>query len=291
MATIAENLTLLKSTKAGIKAAIEAKGVSNVGDKFSDYPAKIASIPTGSGSSSLRVKGLKFGHSSGGREVQDAINAILGSPGIIFDLSSALRDTNVDPFFLDLSKASLPTQIVDATGMFYMSKLTDIKWPSKPSGGNAQLKATLMFSACSGVGLSIIWPDWLQVTDARDMFAGGFYSELNLNNLDLRTNNVSQVGPYSGGIFMNSTIEFLSFETNFFNASEDYNFSSLGGLHYFNSFDLQDGSEGWSQMVSTMTWDPHNSQTLTLPIAWQEKIQQYNLESQLTSAWSSVTYQ
>ena len=47
MATIAENLTLLKSTKAGIKAAIEAKGVSNVGDKFSDYPAKIASIPTG----------------------------------------------------------------------------------------------------------------------------------------------------------------------------------------------------------------------------------------------------
>ena len=49
MATIAENLTLLKSTKAGIKAAIEAKGVSNVGDKFSDYPAKIASIPTGGG--------------------------------------------------------------------------------------------------------------------------------------------------------------------------------------------------------------------------------------------------
>ena len=47
MATIAENLTLLKSTKAGIKAAIEAKGVSNVGDKFSDYPAKIASIEQG----------------------------------------------------------------------------------------------------------------------------------------------------------------------------------------------------------------------------------------------------
>ena len=49
MATIAENLTLLKSTKAGIKAAIEAKGVSNVGDKFSNYPDKIASIPTGVG--------------------------------------------------------------------------------------------------------------------------------------------------------------------------------------------------------------------------------------------------
>lgn len=47
MATIQENLTLLKSTKAGIKSAIEAKGVSDVGDTFSAYPAKIASIPTG----------------------------------------------------------------------------------------------------------------------------------------------------------------------------------------------------------------------------------------------------
>ena len=53
MATIAENLTLLKSTKAGIKAAIEAKGVSNVGAKFSDYPAKIASIPTGGSTSGV----------------------------------------------------------------------------------------------------------------------------------------------------------------------------------------------------------------------------------------------
>ena len=291
MATIAENLTLLKSTKAGIKAAIEAKGVSNVGDKFSDYPAKIASIPTGSGSSNLRVKGLKFGYSSGSRAVQDAINAILGGPGVIFDLSSALRDTNVDPFFLDLSKASLPTQIVDATGMCYMAVLSDIKWPSKPSDGNAQLNATLMFSGCSGIGLSVNWPDWLQVTDARDMFAGGFYSDLNLNNLDLRTNNVSQVGPYAGGIFMNSTIEALSFSSNFFNTSEDYNFSSLGGLNSFNGIGLQDGSEGWSNMVNEMTWDSHKGQTLILPIAWQEKIQQYDLESRLTSAWSSVTYQ
>ena len=290
MATIAENLTLLKSTKAGIKAAIEAKGVSNVGDKFSDYPAKIASIPTGSGSSSLRVQGLKFGYSSGGREVQDAINTILGGPGTISDLNSVLRDTNIEAFTLDLSKASLPTQIVDATGMCYSAQLSYIKWPNKPTDGNAQLNATLMFSTCTGY-LTMTWPDWLKVTDARDMFAGGSFSELNLSNLDLRTNNVSQVGPYSGGIFMNSTIEVLSFDSDFFNTSEDYNFSSLGDLHYFNGFDLQDGSEGWSNMVSAMTWDPHNSQTLTLPVAWQEKLQQYNLESQLTSAWGSVTYQ
>ena len=291
MATIAENLTLLKSTKAGIKAAIEAKGVSNVGDKFSDYPAKIASIPTGSSSSSLRVKGLKFGYSSGGTEVQNAINTILGGPGIILDLSSVLRNTDLEYFFLDLSKASLPTQVVDATGMCYTSKLSDIKWPSKPTGGNAQLKATLMFSQCSGVGLTVNWPDYIQVTDAQDMFAGGFYSELNLNNLDLKTNNVSQVGPYSGGIFMNSTIEVLSFYANFFNTSEDYNFSSLGNLGYFGGYGLQDGSEGWTSMVNEMTFDSHKNQTLILPIAWQEKIQQYDLENTLTSSWGSVTYQ
>lgn len=289
MATIAENLTLLKSTKAGIKAAIEAKGVSNVGDKFSDYPAKIASIPTGSSSSSLRVKGLKFGYSSGGREVQNAINTILGGPGIILDLSSALRNTDLEYFFLDLSKASLPTQLVDATGMCYLSKLSDIKWPSKPTGGNAQLKATLMFSQC--VGLSIEWPSWIQVTDAQDMFAGGSYSDLNLNNLDLKTNNVSQAGPYSGGIFMNSTIYSLSFSDNFFNTSEDYNFSSLGDLRSFGYVVLQDGSEGWTNMVSAMTFGEHNSQTLILPTAWQEKLQQYNLENTLTSMWGSVTYQ
>lgn len=290
MATIAENLTLLKSTKAGIKAAIEAKGVSNVGDKFSDYPAKIASIPTGSGSSSSRVKGLKFGYSSGGRAVQDAINAILGGPGTIFDLNSVLRETSIEAFTLDLSQAVLTQQtIVDATGMCYNSQMAYIRWPSKPTGGNAQLNATLMFSNCRG--LSIEWPGWIQVTDARDMFAGGSYSDLNLNNLDLKTNNVSQAGPWAGGILMGSTTYNLSFGADFFNTSEDYNFSSLGDLQSFGSVSLQDGSEGWSNMVNEMIFGGHSSQTLILPTAWQEKLQQYNLENTLTSMWGSVTYQ
>ena len=289
MATIAENLTLLKSTKAGIKAAIEAKGVSNVGDKFSDYPAKIASIPTGS-SPTLRVKGLKFGYSSGGRAVQDNINAILGGPGTISDLNSVLKDTSIEAFTLDLSKAVLSQQsTVDATGMCYNSDMAYIRWPMQPSGGTTSINATLMFSNCRG--LSIEWPYWIQVTDARDMFAGGSYSDLNLSNLDLKTNNVSQAGPWAGGILMGSTTYNLSFSSDFFNTSEDYNFSSLGDLHYFGSYDLQDGSEGWSNMVNEMIFGEHNSQTLILPVAWQEKLQQYNLENLLTSRWSSVTYQ
>lgn len=290
MATIAENLTLLKSTKAGIKAAIEAKGVSNVGDKFSDYPAKIASIPTGSGSSSLRAKGLKFGYSSGGRAVQDSINAILGSPGVISNLNSVLKDTSIEAFTLDLSKAVLSQQaVVDATGMCYNSDMAYIRWPIRPSSGTTRINATLMFSNCRG--LSIEWPYWIQVTDARDMFAGGSYSELNLSSLDLKTNNVSQAGPWAGGIFMGTTTDNLSFSSNFFNTSEDYNFSSLGDLHYFNGADLQDGSEGWSNMINEMIFGGHSSQTLILPTAWQEKLQQYNLENTLTSMWGSVTYQ
>ena len=290
MATIAENLTLLKSTKAGIKAAIEAKGVSNVGDKFSDYPAKIASIPTGSSSSSSRVRGLKFGYSSGGRAVQDSINAILGGPGTIFDLNSVLKDTSIEAFTLDLSQTTLTQQaIVDATGMCYNSEMAYIRWPIQPGSGTTRINATLMFSNCRG--LSVEWPYWIRVTDARDMFAGGSYSDLNLSSLDLKTNNVTQAGPWAGGIFMGSTIYSLNFSSDFFNTSEDYNFSSLGDLHYFNGVDLQEGSEGWSNMVNEMIFGGHSSQTLILPIAWQEKLQQYNLENTLTSMWGSVTYQ
>lgn len=44
MATIQENLDLLKSTKASLKQAILDKGVVDVGDTFSTYPDKIAEI-------------------------------------------------------------------------------------------------------------------------------------------------------------------------------------------------------------------------------------------------------
>lgn len=47
MGTTADKLNKLKESKAAIKAAIEAKGVENVGEIISEYPAKIAAIPTG----------------------------------------------------------------------------------------------------------------------------------------------------------------------------------------------------------------------------------------------------
>lgn len=46
MNTTADKLNKLIATKAGIKAAIEAKGVQDVGEKFADYPDKILQIPS-----------------------------------------------------------------------------------------------------------------------------------------------------------------------------------------------------------------------------------------------------
>lgn len=46
MNTTADKLNKLIATKAGIKAAIEAKGVTDVGDRFADYPDKILQIPS-----------------------------------------------------------------------------------------------------------------------------------------------------------------------------------------------------------------------------------------------------
>ena len=49
MGTTADKLNKILNSKAAIKAAIEAKGVTDVGDVLADYPAKIASIQAGSG--------------------------------------------------------------------------------------------------------------------------------------------------------------------------------------------------------------------------------------------------
>lgn len=63
MGTTAEKLNKILDSKAKIKAAIEAKGVSNVGDVLANYPDKIASIQSGGGSSGFTghadVEGLK----------------------------------------------------------------------------------------------------------------------------------------------------------------------------------------------------------------------------------------
>jgi len=50
MGTTAQKLQAIQNSKAAIKAAIEAKGVSDVGDVLADYATKIGQISGGGGS-------------------------------------------------------------------------------------------------------------------------------------------------------------------------------------------------------------------------------------------------
>ena len=54
----ANKLQAILNSKAAIKAAIEAKGVEDVGDVLADYPSKIASISSGASNYELESKML-----------------------------------------------------------------------------------------------------------------------------------------------------------------------------------------------------------------------------------------
>lgn len=60
MGTITDKLNKILDSKAKIKAAIEAKGVTNVGDVLSEYPSKIEEI---SGGGFQIPTGTSFGYS------------------------------------------------------------------------------------------------------------------------------------------------------------------------------------------------------------------------------------
>ena len=179
MATIAENLTLLKSTKAGIKAAIEAKGVSNVGDKFSDYPAKIASIPTGGSTSGVsqwtgtvdRAGLTELGWSTTDidnfqanvrwHDWQNPDYAVLDADKSITDISQYQNNNNVRyAKMLDTSQVTDMNQMFrDCTSLITIpaldtSKVTDAQY---------------MFMSCSNL-ISIPTLDTSQVTNMNGLF-------------------------------------------------------------------------------------------------------------------------
>ena len=328
MATIAENLTLLKSTKAGIKAAIEAKGVSNVGDKFSDYPAKIASIPTGSssinnqdktitsngtykadtgytglGTVTVRVpvsysipNGLNFSYSSGSYTLSTELNTLLtqGTWDLRTTCFRMFSECKFELLELDLTHMPLsPTVTIDATGMFYnTTELLKVNFPKHSSGNKPKVNAQIMFSHCSieTIDYQTRLQD-LDITDAGGMFAFSTIITLDLSGgLDIKSGNVNTRSMF-GHIFEGingCTILYLN--SDIFNTKDDYDLSAFGSVTMLQGYSV-DEQEAWSSIVNEMSWGEHNSQTLTLPVAWQEKIQQYNLESQLTSRWNSVTYQ
>ena len=328
MATIAENLTLLKSTKAGIKAAIEAKGASNVGDKFSDYPAKIASIPTGSGSSinnqdktitsngtyeadagytglgtvTVRVPvsysipdGLNFSYSTGSSVLSEDLNTLLtqGTWALRTRCYRMFSECKFELLRLNLTRMPLsPTVTVDATGMFYNTTgLLEVHFPEYGSGTKPKLNAQIMFSNCSieTIDYGTRLQD-LDITDAGGMFAYSTISTLDLTGgLDFRSGNVNTRSMF-GHIFEGiNGCTFLSLGFDIFNTKDDYDLSAFSSVTMLQGYSV-DEQQAWTDFVSAVSFGEHNSQTLTLPVAWQEKIQQYDLERELTRAWSSVTY-
>lgn len=156
MGTTADKLNKILESKAAIKAAIEAKGVSDVGDVLAEYPDKIASIS--GGGKFVVPNGLKFGYSN----VFDATQ---------FDISQV---TNMSNMFYDYKGTSLDLSSWDTsnvTSMLHMfsncrnlttipqldiSKVTDV-------GG--------MFSNCSSL-TTISQLDTSNVTSMWNMFGG-----------------------------------------------------------------------------------------------------------------------
>ena len=329
MATIAENLTLLKSTKSGIKAAIEAKGVSNVGDKFSDYPAKIASIPTGSSSSinnqdktitsngtyeadagytglgTVTVEvpvsysipdGLNFSYSTGSSVLSEDLNTLLtqGAWALRTRCYRMFSECKFDLLRLNLTRMPLsPTVTIDATGMFYNTTgLLEVHFPKYSSGNKPKVNAQIMFSNCSieTIEYGTRLQD-LDITDAGGMFAFSTIANLDLTGgLNIRSGNVNTRSMF-GHIFEGiSGCTSLSLGFDIFNTKDDYDLSAFGSVTMLQGYSV-DEQQAWTDFVSAVSFDEHKNQTLTLPIAWQEKIQQYNLENTLTSMWGSVTYQ
>lgn len=106
MGTTADKLNKILESKAAIKAAIEAKGVSDVGDVLAEYPDKIASISGGSGKFVV-PDGMKFAYS----EVFDPTQ---------FDTSQV---TDMSYMFSDYQGTSLDLSGLDTsnvTNMTYM---------------------------------------------------------------------------------------------------------------------------------------------------------------------------
>lgn len=113
MGTTADKLNKILDSKAAIKAAIEAKGVSDVGDVLAEYPDKIASISGGSGKFVV-PDGMKFAYS----EVFDATQ---------FDVS----------------------QVTDMNYMFYVYKGTSLDLSSWDTSNVTDMGN--MFSNCQNI--------------------------------------------------------------------------------------------------------------------------------------------
>ena len=155
MGTTADKLNKILESKAAIKAAIEAKGVSDVGDVLAEYPDKIASISGGSGKFVV-PDGMKFAYSE------------------VFD-----------PTQFDTS------QVTDMSYMLYQYKGTSLDLSGLDTSNVTNM--TYMFSNCSNItslDLSSLNVD--NVTDMSNLFSN-CYAAKSINLTGWNTSNVTNM--------------------------------------------------------------------------------------------------
>ena len=254
MATIAENLTLLKSTKAGIKAAIEAKGVSNVGDKFSDYPAKIASIPTGGGVSQWTGTVDRAGLTELGWSTTDIDNLQANvrwhdwqDPDYtVVDADKSITDISQYSNNKDVRYAKMldTSQVTNMSSKFYdCTRLTSI--PTLDTSKVTDMR--YMFVSCSSL-TTIPALDTSQVTRMGNMF----YDCKDLITIPtLDTSQVTSMGyMFSKCTSLTSieSIDFSSCTSTGYMFPSRYDYSKLTSIHVTGSISFSWTSDGFSSI-------------------------------------------
>ena len=160
MGTTADKLNKILESKAAIKAAIEAKGVSDVGDVLAEYPDKIASISGGSGKFVV-PNGLKFGYSK-------VFDATQFDTSQVTDMSYMLyqyKGTSLDLSGLDTS---------NVTNMTYMfsncSNITSLDLSSL-NVDNVTNMSYLFYYCNAAKSINLTGWNTSKVTDMRGMFS------------------------------------------------------------------------------------------------------------------------
>ena len=96
MGTTAQKLQAIQNSKAAIKSAIEAKGVSDVGDVLADYATKIGQISGGGSSGDPRYEVSQSGALSKKSFAVNWFNNLTSIPNN--GLEYAYRGSNVTSF-------------------------------------------------------------------------------------------------------------------------------------------------------------------------------------------------
>lgn len=158
MGTTAQKLQAVANSKAAIKSAIEAKGVSNVGDVLADYATKIADIPTGGGSKYGLTLDNMLGDVNGSGALQPpsasgafSSSAIVSIPdyGLYYKFYSYTSSRVI-------SEVNLPNvTTIGESGMYYafynQTALSTIIFSNLTTIGNDGLNAAFMYSEITGI--------------------------------------------------------------------------------------------------------------------------------------------